>query len=101
MLDEIATVDEVHRLAFVDTGRPARNIAGDAFAAIENVEFFDARFAGLRMGRTAQHYRSQKCRCETNRSIHVVPPLPRFFGISLRCKRILPYRSARSISRSI
>src|ERR1700730_12352961 len=30
VLDEIAGVDEVHRLAFVDAGRPARNIAGNA-----------------------------------------------------------------------
>ena len=33
MLDEIAIVDEVHRLAFIDTRRPPRNIAGDAFTA--------------------------------------------------------------------
>ena len=40
VLDEIAIVDEVHRLAFVDAGRPTRDVAGDPLAAIEDVEFF-------------------------------------------------------------
>ncbi len=48
VFDQIAIVDEVHRLAFVDTGRPARNIAGDALTAIENVEFLDTGLASLR-----------------------------------------------------
>ena len=43
VLDEIAGVDEIHRLAFVHAGRPARNVAGDALAAIDDVEFLDAR----------------------------------------------------------
>src|ERR1700681_3227195 len=34
VLDEIAGVDEVHRLAFVDAVRPARNIASNALTAI-------------------------------------------------------------------
>ncbi|HTE98695.1 MAG TPA: hypothetical protein VK621_08675, partial [Bradyrhizobium sp.] len=42
VFDQIAVVDEVHGLAFVDSGRPPRNIAGDAFTAIENIKFFDA-----------------------------------------------------------
>jgi hypothetical protein len=48
MFDQIATVDEVHRLAHVHAGRPARNIAGDAFTAIEDIEALDARFGILR-----------------------------------------------------
>jgi hypothetical protein len=45
MLDQVAIVDEIHRFAFIDTGRPTRNIAGDALTAIENVELFDAGVA--------------------------------------------------------
>src|SRR6266478_9199295 len=47
MLDEIATVDEAHRFALVDARRPSRNIAGDTFAAIDDVEPFDAGLARL------------------------------------------------------
>ena len=47
MMYEVTVVDEIHRLADIDARRPARNVAGDAFAAIENVEFIDAQF-GLR-----------------------------------------------------
>jgi hypothetical protein len=47
MVNEVAFIDEIHRLADIDPRRPARNVAGDAFAAIENVEFVDAGF-GLR-----------------------------------------------------
>src|SRR3984893_13716611 len=50
VFDQIAVVDEVHGFAFVDSRRPARNIAGDAFTAIENVKFFDAGLARLRQG---------------------------------------------------
>ncbi len=43
MLDQVAIVDERHRLAFVDAGRPAGDIAGDALAAVEDVELLDGR----------------------------------------------------------
>ena len=46
-MDEIAVIDEVHRLADIDAGRPERNVAGNSFAAIENVELIHAGF-GLR-----------------------------------------------------
>jgi len=42
MLDQVTVVDEGHRLAFIDAGRPARNIAGNALAAIEDVKLLDA-----------------------------------------------------------
>lgn len=48
VLHEIAAVDEVHRLALIETGRPARDVAGGALAAIEHVEFFDTGLFGLR-----------------------------------------------------
>lgn len=44
---KVTIIDEIHRLADIDARRPARNVAGDAFAAIENVKFIDARL-GLR-----------------------------------------------------
>ena len=44
---EVTITDEIHRLADVDAWRPARNVTGDAFAAIENIKFIDARL-GLR-----------------------------------------------------
>src|SRR5712672_1367699 len=50
VFDQIAVVDEVHRFAFVVSRRPPRNIAGDAFTAIEDLKFFDAGLARLRMG---------------------------------------------------
>ena len=53
VLDEIAAVDEIHRLALVQAGRPARDVPGGALPAIEDVELFDARFLGLRDGRVA------------------------------------------------
>ena len=49
VFDEIAIVDEVHRFAFVEARRPARNITGDSLAAIEDVEFFHAGLFRLRM----------------------------------------------------
>src|SRR5687767_3192919 len=49
MLDEIAVVDERHALAFVDPRRPARDVAGDAFAAVEDVK-------ALHTGRPARGY---------------------------------------------
>src|SRR5712672_4243302 len=49
VFDQIAVVAEVHGFAFVDSRRPPRNVAGDAFTAIENVKFFDAALARLRM----------------------------------------------------
>ena len=53
VVDQVAVVDEIHRLADIDARRPAGNVAGDTFAAIENVEFVDARF-GLRRGRRSE-----------------------------------------------
>src|SRR5712671_2486098 len=50
VFDQIAVVDEIHRFAFVDTRRPPRNIAGDTFTAIEDLKFYDAGLARLRMG---------------------------------------------------
>src|SRR5882724_8819138 len=50
VFDQIAVVDEVHRFAFVLSRRPPRNIAGDAFTAIENIKFVDAGLARLRPG---------------------------------------------------
>src|SRR5438105_7370670 len=47
VMDEIAVIDEVHRLAGVDAWRPEGNVAGNSFAAIENVELIHAGF-GLR-----------------------------------------------------
>ena len=44
VLDQVAVVDEVHRLADIDARRPARDVARDAFAAIEDVELFDPGF---------------------------------------------------------
>ena len=38
VLDQVAVVDEIHRLADIHAGRPARNVAGDAFAAVQDVE---------------------------------------------------------------
>src|SRR3954468_24964912 len=48
VLDQIAAVGKVHRLADVHAGRPAGNIAGNTLAAIQDVEPLDARFAVLR-----------------------------------------------------
>src|SRR3954464_10765055 len=48
VLDEIAAVDEVHRLALVEAGRPARDVSGGALPAIEHVELFDTGLFGLR-----------------------------------------------------
>ena len=42
VLDQVAVVDEIHRLADVHARRPARNVAGNALAAIEEVEPLDA-----------------------------------------------------------
>src|SRR5262245_54950662 len=50
VLDQVAVVDEVHRLADVHARRPARDIARDALAAIQDVEALDSRLAGLRGG---------------------------------------------------
>src|SRR5436853_5640781 len=47
VMDEIAVIDEVHRLADVNAGRPKRNVAGNSFTAIEYVEPIHAGF-GLR-----------------------------------------------------
>src|SRR5436190_12541139 len=47
VMDEIAVIDEVHGLADINAGRPKRNVAGNSFAAIENVELIHAGF-GLR-----------------------------------------------------
>src|ERR1039458_3660848 len=77
-LDQIAIVDEVHRLAFVDTGRPARHIAGGALPAIEDVKFFNTGLARLRVAGTHQPYdRQQRCD-ETNGSIHGVSSIAGF-----------------------
>jgi hypothetical protein len=45
--DQVAVVDEVHRLADVDARRPAGDVARDPFSAIENVELLNAGL-GLR-----------------------------------------------------
>jgi hypothetical protein len=39
--DQITIVDERHRFADIDAWGPARDVAGNAFAAIEYVEFVD------------------------------------------------------------
>jgi hypothetical protein len=41
VLDQVAAVDEVHRLADVHPRRPARNVAGDALPAIQDVKPLD------------------------------------------------------------
>jgi hypothetical protein len=73
MFDEIAIVDKVHRLAFVDAWRPPRNVAGDALPAIENVEFLDACLGGLGLGKAGPN-NAQHCGRKTNCSIHVASP---------------------------
>src|SRR5215510_5837848 len=47
VLDQVAIVHEVHGLADVHPGRPARDVAGDALAAVQDVELFHARLLGL------------------------------------------------------
>src|SRR5450759_2848237 len=46
VMDQITVFRHLHRLADIEP-RPARNVAGDAVATIEDIEFVDARF-GLR-----------------------------------------------------
>ena len=55
VLDQIAIVDKIHRLANVGTRRPARNVASNPFTAIENIEPLDPRL-GLGVARLAGHY---------------------------------------------
>jgi len=59
VLDEVAAVDEVHRLALVDTGRPARDVAGDALPAIEDVELLDTGVRGGEAEPARQHRHSK------------------------------------------
>jgi hypothetical protein len=54
VVDQVTVIDEIHRMADIDTRRPARNVARDAFAAIENVELIDAGL-GLRQGCRSRH----------------------------------------------
>jgi hypothetical protein len=76
VFDEIAVVDEVHRFAFVDAGRPPRDIAGDAFTAIENVKFFDAWLARLRIAGIDRQDQCQNYCHQTTYSTHVISPSP-------------------------
>ncbi len=78
VLDQITAIDEVHRLAHVHARRPARNVANDALAAIEDVETLDPRFAALRRGRR-RHEQSRKRRSGRETKLHRfhgVPPAP-------------------------
>src|SRR5437870_2936979 len=43
VVHEVTIIGEVHWFSDIDARRPAGNVAGDAFAAIENVESVDAR----------------------------------------------------------
>ncbi len=43
MFNQVAIVREIHGLADIDAGRPARNVAGNALAAIEDVEPLHSR----------------------------------------------------------
>jgi hypothetical protein len=76
VFDQITAIDEVHRLPHVHARRPARNVAGDSLAAIENVETLDPRFAALRTGRCRHEQSGQhRSRRETKRhAFHDVPP---------------------------
>ena len=72
VLDQVAVVDEIHRLADVDARRPARNVAGDALAAIEDVESLDAGL-GLRRGCQGRNYqRRHRCNADS-RPLHNYP----------------------------
>jgi hypothetical protein len=73
MLDQVAVVDEIHRLAFVDAGRPSRNVTGNTLTAIENVKLFDTCLRGLGQSETGAHYR-QHCGPKTKCSIHAASP---------------------------
>ena len=86
MLDQIAAVDEVHRLADVDARRPARNVAGDAFAAIEDIEALDTRFGILRGGALQQAWGAQQRQQEGR---HGGRQTNRLHGVSSSIRRVL------------
>src|SRR3569833_3179493 len=85
MLDQIAIVDEVHGLAFIDAGRPARDIAGYALTAIENIQLLDTR---LRMDSCAADHARQNQRqgpCNSSHDHHsrsCPQPLHTFYDIT-------------------
>src|SRR5262249_47555713 len=70
------------RLAFIDARRPARNVAGNPLAAIENVELLDAGFPVLGVSCGKRQHQRQQRDGQTGCKPHELPPRWRFLVLS-------------------
>ena len=73
VVHEVTIIDEIHRLADVDARRRTRNVTGDAFTTIENVELIETGL-GLRRdchsGNKQRHQRENPTSPSLHNSLH-------------------------------
>jgi phytoene dehydrogenase-like protein len=76
VMHQVAVIDEGHRLANVHPRRPARDVARDALAAVEDVELFDARRRCGLTGECAQRGYAERGSDQSNLFHDANPWLP-------------------------